>query len=65
MEVTKFWTKTKIIILAAIVGVIGIIIGSIFLYRNSMKKKYQALEPKFNNSINNYLNAVGLELEDN
>ena len=30
-----------------------------------MKKKYQALEPKFNNSINNYLNAVGLELEDN
>lgn len=65
MEVTKFWTKTKIIILASLVGIIGIIIGSIFIYRGSMKKKYQALEPKFNNSINNYLNAVGLELEDN
>ena len=66
MEVSKFWTKTKIIILLVVLAVIGIIIGSIFLYRNSMKKKYMALEPKFNNSINNYLKAVGLELsEDN
>ena len=64
MEVTKFWTKTKIIILAVIVAIIAIIVASILLYRNSLKKKYQALEPKFNNSINNYLSAVGLELED-
>ena len=62
MEVSKFWTKTKIIVLAVILGIIGIIVGSIFLYRHSLKKKYMALEPKFNNSINNYLNAVGLEI---
>ena len=46
MEVSKFWTKTKIIVLISILVVIGIIVGSIFLYRNSMRKKYQALEPK-------------------
>ncbi len=65
MEVSKFWTRTKIIVLLVILGVIGIVVGSVFLYRNSMKKKYMALEPKFNNTINNYLKAIGLELEDN
>ena len=64
MEVSKFWTKTKLIVLGVILAVIGIIVLSVFLYRNSMKKKYMALEPKFNNSINNYLKAVGLEVED-
>ena len=64
MEVSKFWTKTKIIVLLVILGIIGIVVGSIFLYRYNMKKKYMALEPKFNNSINNYLKAVGLELEE-
>ena len=64
MEVSKFWTKTKLIVLGVILGIIGIIVLSVFLYRNNMKKKYMALEPKFNNSINNYLNAVGLELSD-
>ena len=64
MEITKFWTKTKIIVLAVILGIIGIIVGAVFIYRGSMKKKYMALEPKFNNSINNYLKAVGLELEE-
>ena len=34
MEVSKFWTKTKIIILLVLLAVIGIIVGSIFLYRN-------------------------------
>ena len=38
MEVSKFWTKTKIIVLISILVVIGIIVGSIFLYRNSMRK---------------------------
>ena len=64
MEVSKFWTKTKIIVLLSILVIIGIVVGSIFLYRNSLKKKYISLESKFNNSINNYLKAVGLEIED-
>lgn len=64
MEVTKFWTKTKIIILSVLVAIIAITVVSIIVYRNNLKKKYMALETKFNNSINNYLTAVGLELED-
>ena len=65
MEVSKFWTKTKIIVLISILVVIGIIVGSIFLYRNSMRKKYQALEPKFNNAVKNYLAQESLVVEDN
>lgn len=65
MEVSKFWTKTKIIILISILALIGLIVLSVFLYRNNMRKKYMALEPKFNNSINNYLKAVGLDLDEN
>ena len=65
MEVSKFWTKTKIIVLIVILAIIGIVASSVFIYRFSMKKKYMALETKFNNSINNYLKAVGLEIEDN
>lgn len=64
MEVTKFWTKTKIIVFSVLAAIIILGIVSVMLYRNNLKKKYMALEPKFNNSINNYLKAVGLELEN-
>lgn len=62
MEVTKFWTKTKIILLISTILLIGAIVGIVFLYRNSMAKKYQALEEKFSNAAGNYLAVEGIVL---
>ena len=50
MEEEKFWTKTRIIIIAAVVAVILIVIGCIFIHRNSMIKKYKLLESQINNA---------------
>lgn len=64
MEVTKFWTKTRIILIIISLLVIGGIIGGIFLYRKNMAKKYKELEPKFSNAASNYLALEGITLTD-
>lgn len=63
MEEEKFFTKFKLIVLGVILGIIAIIVVSILLYRNSMKKKYILLESQINNSAPNYLILEDIELE--
>ena len=55
MEVTKFWTKTKIIILCAIFLVIIGIVAGIFIHRAQLKKTYKKLEGVYTNAISAYL----------
>lgn len=64
MEVQKFWTKTKIIILIAILLIIGIVVGAIFIHRAKLKKEYIKLENQFNNAAPNYLLLEQIELEE-
>ena len=49
MEVSKFWTKTKIIILVTILVIIGIIVAAIFINRARLKKEYIKLENRITN----------------
>ncbi|MBR2603489.1 MAG: DUF5011 domain-containing protein [Bacilli bacterium] len=63
MEVEKFWTKFKLIVLGVIIGIIAIIFGIVMLYRSSMRKKYIMLESQINNSASNYLDIEDIELE--
>ena len=64
MEVQKFWTKTKVIILLILLLIIGLIIGGIFLRRHYLKKEYIKLESFINNNVDNYLKLEGIVLED-
>ena len=52
MEVSKFWTKTKVITILVILFIIGLIVGGVYLYRTNMAKKYKELEA--NNVSNKY-----------
>ena len=63
MEVTKFWTKTKVLILLAILLVVGLIVGGIYLKRNNLKKEYKELETKINNSVVTYLSYEEIQLQ--
>ena len=65
MEVTKFWTKTKIIILLVVIAIVGIIVG-IHLFNNAkLKKEYIKLERQFTNATYNYLMLEKIELKKN
>ena len=64
MEVQKFWTKTKIILLIVLLVIIGIIIGSILIHRSNLKKEYIKLEKQFNNAAPNYLLLEQIELDE-
>lgn len=55
MEEVKFWTKGKLIFLGIFVAVIAIIVASILLHRNIVKKKYIELENQFTYAASNYL----------
>ena len=64
MEVTKFWTKTKIIILCAIfLVIVGIVIG-IFIHRAQLKKTYKKLEGVYTNAISAYLKKEKITIGD-
>ncbi|MBR4830488.1 MAG: DUF5011 domain-containing protein [Bacilli bacterium] len=64
MEEEKFWTKTRIIIIAVIVAIIAIVILSIFIHRSSMTKKYRVLESQINNAAPNYISNEEIELTE-
>lgn len=65
MEVTKFWTKTKIIILLVVLVIIGIIVGIYLFNRSKLKKEYMKLERQFTNATYNYLMLEKIELKKN
>ena len=66
MEVTKFWTKTKIIILLSILLVIGIVVAVIFINRARLKNEYIKLEKSITTSVvQNHLVLEDIKLEEN
>lgn len=66
MEVSKFWTKTKIIILITVLVVIGLIVGIIFINRARLKKEYIKLENRItNDAAPNYMTYEQISLKDN
>jgi uncharacterized protein YjdB len=64
MEEEKFWTKTRLIILGAVVAIILIVVAIILIHRNTMRKKYIVLENQINNTAPNYLLYEKIELEE-
>lgn len=65
MEVQKFWTKPKIIILISLVVIAAIVTTIILVHRSNLRKKYIALENKINNSVvANHLQIEKIELKD-
>lgn len=64
MEVTKFWTKTKVIILLVLLAIIGAIVGFIFYRRAKLKEEYIELEKRINDNVVYYLSLEGIELEE-
>ena len=64
MEEEKFWTKTRIITIAVVVGIILIIVASILIHRKSMIKKYTILESQINNAAPNYISNEDIELKE-
>ena len=64
MEVTKFWTKTKVIILLVLLAIIGAIVGFIFYRRGKLKKEYMEIEKRINENVVYYLSLEGIELEE-
>lgn len=64
MEEEKFWTKTRIIAIAVVVGIILIIVASIIIHRKSMIKKYTILESQINNAAPNYISNEDIELKE-
>lgn len=66
MEVSKFWTKTKIIILVTILVIIGIIVAAIFINRARLKKEYIKLENRItNDAAPNYMSYEQINLKEN
>ena len=63
MEVTKFWTKPRIIFLSILIGIIGIIVGIVFLNRAKLKKQYMKIESQINRNAFNYLLLENLYLD--
>ena len=51
MEVTKFWTKPKLIILASLLVIAGIIVAIVMIHRSNLRKEFMALEKKINTSV--------------
>ena len=65
MEVTKFWTKPKLIILGSLLVVIGIIVAIVLIHRSNLRKEFMALEKKINTSVvANHLSLEKIELKD-
>ena len=64
MEVTKFWTKARVIAILVFLAIVGIIVGCVFLYRNKMAKEYQKLEEIFSSRAATYLKLEGITLTD-
>ena len=65
MEVQKFWTKTKIIILCSFLLIIGIVIAIIFINKSRQKDEYIKLEKSINTSVvANHLALEDIKLED-
>lgn len=65
MEVTKFWTKTKVIILVVLLAVIAAIVGIVFLNRAKKKNEYMKIESQINRNAFNYLLLENMFLERN
>ena len=66
MEVSKFWTKTKIIILLVLLSIALIVAGAIVLNRARLKKEYIKLENRItNDAAPNYMSYEQIELKDN
>lgn len=65
MEISKFWTKTKVIILLVFVLLIALIVGIIFFRRAKLKNEYMNLEKKINgNVVANHLILEDITLKD-
>ena len=65
MEVQKFWTKTKIIIIASVLLVIGIIVAIIMINKSRLKNEYIKLEKSITtNVVSNHLLIEGIKLEE-
>ena len=66
MEVSKFWTKTKIIILLIILSIILIVSGIIVFNRIRLKKEYIKLENRItNDAAPNYMTYEQIKLKNN
>ena len=66
MEVSKFWTKTKIIILLVLLSIALIVAGVIVFNRARLKKEYIKLENRItNDAAPNYMSYEQIELKDN
>lgn len=65
MEVQKFWTKTKLIIIGSVILIVGIIIAIIYFNRSRQKDEYIKLEKSINtNVVANHLSLEAITLED-
>ena len=65
MEVTKFWTKPKLIILGSVLLVIGIVVAIVLIHRSNLRKEFIGLEEKINTSVvANHLSLEKIELKD-
>ena len=66
MEVSKVWTKTKIIILVVFLVIIGIIVAAILINRARLKKEYIKLENRItNDAAPNYMSYEQINLKEN
>ena len=64
MEESRFWTKTKLIILFVFLAIIGIVVGIIFLNRAKLKKDYIKLENQITNqAAPNYMLIEQIDLD--
>ena len=65
MEETKWLTKTKIIIMASLVFIIGLIVIIVIVNRHSLKKKYMVYENQLEYAASNYLLKEKIKIKEN
>ena len=65
MEETRWLTKTKIIIMASLVFIIGLIVIIIVVNRNNLKKKYMVYEKQLEYAASNYLLKEKIKIKEN
>lgn len=64
MEETKWFTKTKLIILLSVLVVVGLIVIFIVVHRNNLKKEYKNFESQLEYAAPNYLIKEKIKLKE-
>lgn len=64
MEVTKFWTKGKIIALLVLISIISVVTIGILMHRSELKKEYKQLSNELTLKAENYLILEHITLDN-